>query len=146
MLDKSEVLTLRPHFLIEIVNPMALPRRIRHRARSIRISICEAFYIFRHFDFCDFSLPLLARFACALRSLFDSSHPVPLFSMRSVRRLSSVCDPFYLVPSFRARVVHAFVFLVGTEAVSRDGLERDLGESKMGSTSGLRASGINASM
>ena len=76
---------------------MALPRRIRHRARSIRIPICEAFYIFRHFDFCDFSLPLLARFACALRSLFDSSHPVPLFSMRSGRRLSSVCDPFKMI-------------------------------------------------
>ena len=102
------------------------------------------FFVILTFVF--FSLPLLARFACALRSLFDSSHPVPLFSMRSVRRLSSVCDPFYLVPSSRARVVHAFVFLVGTEAVSRDGLERDLGESKMGSTSGLRASGINASM
>ena len=79
-----------------------------------------------------------------------------LFSILPILFRFFPCDPFvvcllfatlfYLVPSFRARVVHAFVFLVGTEAVSRDGLERDLGESKMGSTSGLRASGINASM
>ena len=116
-----------------LVYPMALPRRIRHRARSIRIPICEAFYIFRHFDFCDFSLPLLARFACALRSLFDSSHPVPLFSMRSVRRLSSVCDPF-LSCSFLSRACRpCFCF----SCRYRGGLSRWSGERLRGVEDGF---------